>query len=93
MNTLRTKIVFETNFPNFHEFFSNLQIHIPRKNSNGSTLVHAKLCAHKAATVGAKLHRLTYNFLIDIFSLHILPSVNSIEYQTRRCSKIWVWLL
>ena len=56
MNTLRREIVFETNFPNFHEFFSNLQICNPRKKSNGSTLVHAKLCVHKVATVEAKLH-------------------------------------
>ena len=28
--------------------------------------VHAKLCVHETVTVGANLHRLIYNVLIDI---------------------------
>ena len=33
------------------------------------TFVHTKLLEHKAVTVGANLHRLTYNVLIDVVSL------------------------
>ena len=37
------------------------------------TLVHAKLCIHKAVTVYANLHGLIYNVPINIVSLHIWP--------------------
>ena len=37
--------------------------------------VHIKLRVHKAVTVGANLHSLTFHVLIDIASLCILPSV------------------
>ena len=44
--------------------------------------MHAKLSEHKAVTVGANLHHLTYNVLTDIvfhIFLVFLPSVSSIK--------------
>ena len=36
------------------------------QNSSARTFVHAKFRVHKAVIVGAYLHRLIYNVLIDI---------------------------
>ena len=37
--------------------------------ANVVTFVHAKLCVHKAVTVGTSLHHLIYNLLIDMVFL------------------------
>ena len=39
--------------------------------------MHAKLRVHETVAVGANLHRLIYNLLIVVFSVHILLSVKS----------------